>query len=96
MTQSPAGPNRTLGMEGDGESPDTTIAFCNSDRSKLAAVLKLHPYVCVCILRFIPIVDVLSKFYVSFIMLLIHDTTSATAADCVSLSPNGAYSKQIK
>ena len=54
MTQSPAAPNRTLGMESDGESPDTspaakprsvdsTIAFRNSNKSKLAAVLKLHP-----------------------------------------------------
>ena len=81
-------------MEGDGESPDTSpaekprcvdssVALPNSDNSKLAAVLKLHPYVCVCILRFIPIVDVLSKFYVSFIMLLIHATTSVTDADSV-------------
>ena len=63
MKQSLAAANRTLGMEGDGESPDTspaakprsvdsTIAIRNSDKSKLAAVLKLHPYVCVSYVSF--------------------------------------------
>ena len=87
----------TLSMEGDGESPDTSptemprcvgssVQLPNSDKSKLAAVLKLHPYVCMSYIAFHPVVEGLSNIQLP----MIHDTSSAAAVNCLSLSPNGA------
>ena len=61
----------TQSMEGSGKSPgaspaakprcaDSNTALPDSDKSKLAAVLKLHPY-WMCILHYIPIVEGLSN-----------------------------------